>query len=232
LVGILLVACAGAGGAQSSSSGPGGSSGPSGSAEAAPSGSGIAGWVEPVEEVDEASFAPLDGPDDLAALRPELESWWHRIFRPEASPVRSETVRLSARAASGGVPDLVRSDYDMAVVRLEVLDSARWTLIRIADPGVDVADGAAAQVILRRVLAVGPDRRWDVSFPERLAEGEWYASAPGMNPGAMESYRDRIGARVVGGRLELLCVKRPLTFEGDPAGWFPSALRARTGTAQ
>jgi hypothetical protein len=219
--GLSLAACAG-GAAEARGGAPAG----------APGGGRISEWVEPAEALDDASFAALEGPEDLGALRPELETWWRRIFRPEASPTRSETVRLSARAASGGAPDLVRSDYDLAVVRLQVLDSARWTLVRVADPGVDVADGDAAQVILRRVLAAGPDRRWDVAFPARLAEGEWYASDPRADPTTMSSFRERIDVRVLGGRLELLCAKRPPTFEGDPAAWLPPALRARAAAAR
>jgi hypothetical protein len=188
---------------------------------------GIAAWREaPVEALPPEAFVPLDRPRALGPVRDDLGVWWDRFFRPEASPRRAETARLGVRIAGGG-PDMVRSEYEMAVARLEVIDTALHTLVRVSDPGVDVADGAAAQVIVRRVLAVGPDRTWNMRFPDRLAEGEWYASAPGVEVEAMRSFRDRIGVRVRGGRLELLCYKRGEGERPDPARWFPSELRAR-----
>jgi hypothetical protein len=188
----------------------------------------LAGWVDPVEAIDPGAFVPLDGPGALGSVAPDLSAWWRRFFRPEASPARAEGARLGALPGATGAPDLVRSEYDMAVVRVEVLDTAAFTLVRIADPGVDVADGAAAQVLVRRLLAVGPDRAWDLSLPARLAEGTWYASAPEVDPGAMPSFRDRLDVRVLGGRLEILCAKRQgARSTPDGAAWFPADLRGR-----
>lgn len=199
-------------------------------AEAAPSvesAARIAAWVGAIEGVEPESYLPIGDLGALGTLQDDLATWWERFFRTEASPRRADTVRLGARSAAGGAPDLVRSEYDMAVARLEVIDSALYTLIRVSDPGVDVAEGAAAHVIVRRILAIGPDRSWDVRLPARLAEGEWYASAPGADVAGTGSFRDRIDVRVRGGRLELLCYKRGERERPELAGWFPTELRAR-----
>jgi hypothetical protein len=188
----------------------------------------LAAAIDPVDETGSGGFAPLASPADLGPVAPAVEAWWRRFFRPEALPARGEGMRLSARPAGDALPDLVRADYEMAVLRLEVVDSATWTLVRVADPGVDVADGAAAEVIVRQVLAAGADRTWAVALPPRLAESTWYTSSPGVDPATMASWRDRLDVRVRGGRLELLCHKR-----GEPGpvveekAWFPADLRAR-----
>ncbi|HTN54514.1 MAG TPA: hypothetical protein VML50_19045 [Anaeromyxobacter sp.] len=196
------------------------------SAAPAPASADLARALEPIEDLDPDAYVAV-APEELGALRADLEGWWRRLFRPEASPARSQGVRQSARASAAGAPDLVRSEYDMAVVRVEVIDAARFALVRIADPGVDVADGAVAQVMARRLLAAGEDRRWELRLPERLAEGEWYASEATGSAGASG---DRVDVRVRGGRLELLCAKRG-EERPAPDAWFPAALRAELGAA-
>lgn len=210
--------------------------GASGAARPGPAGAvgdRLSAAVEPVEALGPEDFAPIASTAALGEAGAALERWWGRLFRPEASPARGEGRSLSGRAASGGLPDLVRTEYEMAVMRLDVLDSAGWTLVRVADPGIDVADGAAAQVVVRRLLAPGADRTWTLRLPARLAEGAWYTSNAAADPARLESWRDRIDVRLRGGRLEILCHKRE---DGpgvpDPAGWFTPEVRARLSGAR
>ncbi|MGC3996232.1 MAG: hypothetical protein QM767_01330 [Anaeromyxobacter sp.] len=187
---------------------------------------GLEATVEPAARLPPEAFVPLAAPASLGPTLGDLGAWWDRFFRPEASPRRAETVLLSARAAGDGAPDLVLATYEMAVARLEVLDAPSFTLVRVADPGVDVAEGAAAQVMVRRILALGPDRSWGIRLPARLAEGVWYTSSARAT-GAVASWRDRLDVRVQGGRLELLCVKQGEGPRPAPGGWFAPELRSQ-----
>lgn len=204
-------------------------------AVAGPVAARLSAAIDPVDEVGSDGFAPLASLAELGPVAAGVEGWWRRFFRAEALPLRGEGMRLSARAAAGGLPDLVRADYEMAVLRVDVVDSTTWTLVRVADPGVDVADGAAAEVIARQLLAAGPDRRWALALPPRLAESVWYTSNPEVDPAAMASWRERVDVRVRGGRLELLCHKRGEAADGaapDATAWFAPGLRARLAAAR
>lgn len=186
----------------------------------------IQAWLGAVDRVPDDQFEAIASYKELPELVQGNSSLWcERFFAPEANPhLRKPAPRLSCHVATETSPDLLRHQYSVDNLQLDVIESVNFTLIRIRG----AANPADVPGLAPRILNV-KDSTHQWTFPAPSANQPWVSTSPGADPLSMASWTKRADAGLHQGALTFLCFKKDDQRVGyrDIQGWFGPAFRPR-----
>ena len=181
----------------------------------------VLAWLEAVERAPESGYIQVEGAD-WGTAHAESEGWCWDVFQRAASPYNPDLkVRRSFHAATEVTPDLVRHEYALESMPVEVIEGRNFLLLRVpAPPGWEEVTRIA-----RRILA----HPWDFKSEGPLQEGASFSSNPEADLMSMGSWEDRADGGIRCGKLYFMCFKRTQQIMGYWAGeqWFEDGFRAR-----
>lgn len=188
----------------------------------------IRAWLGAVERARSEEFVPLAGFDLLPPLvRGDSSLWSERFFASGANPHRqARPPRLACHLAGAASPDVLRHEYSVAQMPLEVLETANFALIRVGDARAQTA--ADVNRIGGAILnAEGDGRHWVWRLAAGSGSEAWFSTDPEADPLSMESWTARADAGIRGGTLMFLCFKKDAQKLGyhSMKGWFGPGFR-------
>lgn len=151
------------------------------------------------------------------AAHADSEMWCARFYRPEANPWNAKLrAKRSFHVARPDTLDLLRHDYTVAGLDLEVVESSMFSILRVLS-SVRASD---APQVAASILAPA----W--KFPP-LSEGAIASTNPAAHPMMMRSWTLRADAGIRKGVPWFLGFKRVEQILGYPSAtmWFEPQFR-------
>jgi len=196
----------------------------------------VAWWLECIDDVPDAGYRDvgLSGLD--GDVRATSQRWCDEQLAAEASPyVKGLKVRTLAHVGNEGSDtrklsiDLIRHQYEIDDLPVEVVEGHNFTMIRLA-AGKAIQGSAAARAaeihrLARKLLA----QPWTFQLPAAIEEGVRFSSNPDLIPDILPDWTDRGDGGIRGGRLWFLCfrvIPQVACFLND-IHWFPDDFREK-----
>lgn len=173
----------------------------------------VSDWLDFVDRAGDWVTADSLSP----AARADSEMWCARFYRPEAGPWNAKLrARRSYHVARPDTLDLLRHDYTVAGIDLEIVESRMFSLARVL---TSMRAGDAPQ-FAASILAPA----W--KFPP-VSEGGIASTNPSAHPMMMKSWTLRADAGIRRGVLWFLGFKRVEQILGyaSPTTWFEEPYR-------
>lgn len=194
-------------------------------------------WLSSIDRASRKGFVPLASlkalPDNV---RGDTSLWSERFFTSEANPYHQTSgVKYSYHLSTDDTPDLLRYEYEVKWLGLEVIESSSYALIRVRQR-VNFHDlkqedrvslvNRTAQVLLNMQ---DEHHKWDFRFPDAIADNSRFSTDPTADPIVMSSWMSRADGGIHRGDLYFLLFKRIPERAGyrDIQRWFDSAFRNR-----
>ena len=194
-------------------------------------------WLSSIDRASQKGFVSLESltalPDNV---RGDTSLWSERFFTAEANPYHQTSgVNYSYHLSTADTPDLLRYEYEVKGLGLEVMESSSYTLIRVR-PRVNLHDLKQEEKLnlihqaAQRILNMqDEDHQWDFRFPEPIVDNSRFSTDPNADPIVMSSWVSRSDGGIHKGGLYFLLFKRIPDRAGyrDIQRWFDSAFRNR-----
>jgi hypothetical protein len=171
----------------------------------------IAVYVDLVERVASSAWAVLGSWGELAdggAVEADSKAWCERLLHAPFDPHRGAKATRTVHRATDATFDLVRFSLLAEGLAVEITESVKFVLVRIApdagfDAGADEAASAAAiaqladRVLVTRGEAIDASGEavpyaWDLLYEPPLADGTRMSSAPEADPMALPIWSARL----------------------------------------
>jgi hypothetical protein len=189
----------------------------------------VRAWLGAVDRVPIQQYVPVAGFKELpAAVQGNSSLWCERFFAPRADPNAQKVRRLSCHLATESTPDLLRHEYALEDIQLDVRESINFTMMRIG--GMRPATAAEVSRIARTVLNLKDEtHQWAFQIPAALSGEVWFSTNPDEDPVSMSGWEERADGGIHNGALVFLCFKKDGQRVGfkDIQGWFGSGFRPK-----
>jgi hypothetical protein len=193
-------------------------------------------WLECIDDVADAGYrevglAGLDG-----NVRATSQLWCEDQLAVEASPYgKGLKVRTFAHVGNEGAPgrkisiDLIRHQYEIDDLPVEVLEGRNFTMVRLAAGKAIQGSATARAAEIHRLARKLLSQHWTFQFPAAIEEGVRFSSNPDLIPDILPDWTDRGDGGIRGGRLWFLCfrvIPQVASFLSD-IHWFPDEFREK-----
>lgn len=193
-------------------------------------------WLECIDDVPDSGYRDvgLSGLD--GDVRAHSQLWCDDQLAAEASPyVKGRKVRTLAHAGHEGTDtmkvsiDLIRHQYEIDDLPVEVVEGRNFTLIRLAAGKVLQGTAAARAAEIHRLARKLLIQPWTFKLPAAIDEGVRFSSNPEVIPHCLPSWTERGDGGVRGGRLWFLCFRVIPDIAGflSDLQWFPDDFREK-----
>jgi hypothetical protein len=179
----------------------------------------LIGWLEaldragPKDYIKEWAAVP-----DEANVRHFSETWCSRFFRPAFDPYRQtgEVIHSASPATPDGF-DILRHEYAVQGMRLEVLETVQFTVLRFETSKtlLHQSEEEKKKAISRAVAHI-LNLPGEFKFPPKISDGTFFSTHPEANPVTLNAWTDRVDGGIRQGRLFFLCYKRIEPTAGKP----------------
>jgi hypothetical protein len=181
----------------------------------------LTAWIAVADRADGYGYEAVVDLDRVPAdARADSARWCDEMLHDDANPHR-QAPRVGLHRARSDTPDLVRYEFPMADVGVELIEGRNFILVRLrVGPPLQ-----AAQVVgwARRIVKTDRGRPdWGSLAPGTLADEARLSSDERVDPFNMPAWSSRVDAGIHKGRLFLLLYKRQPQQLGYPEGrrWF------------
>lgn len=172
-------------------------------------------WLTVVDRAAAGDWVALPDFDALPPrVRGDSSMWSERFFTPAASPAAQAHAVRGFHRATALTPDLLRHEYPLGALRLDVVESINFFVVRVdgtpAILQVPVAERpdrvrAAAAAILR---LDADNHHWVFRLPAVLSEGSRFDTDEAADPLYLPSWESRVDGGIHDGRLYFVCYKK------------------------
>lgn len=188
----------------------------------------LIGWLEALERAGLQDYVKdWAAVPDAEGVRHNSENWCGRVFRPDFNPYRQTgKVDLSASPARPDTFDVLRHEYSVQGMRLEVLETVRFMVVRFEmSSTLSQLDEQEKRRAISRTAAGVLNVSGDFRFPPTTSEWYLFSTRPEANPITLVAWTDRVDGGIRNGRLFFVCYKRIEPTDGKPvflngAHWF------------
>ena len=194
----------------------------------------VAVWIESIDEVPDTAYREVGLAGLDADVRAGSQLWCDDHLTPDASPyVNGRKVRTLAHGSTetetSVTIDLVRHQYEIGDLPVEVVEGRNFTLIRLTAPKVLQGTAAARGAEIHRLARLLLSQPWTFQLPPAIEVGARFSSAPDRNQDSMGSWKDRGDGGIRNGKLWFLCFRRIPDIMGywNDCQWFPDDFRAK-----
>jgi hypothetical protein len=179
-------------------------------------------WLDALDRTREYR-ADVEAIPDAERVRQYSEAWCGRFFRPQFDPYRQAgEVKVSAGPAGMDTFDVLRHDYRVQGMRLEVLETVQFTVVRFEIRTLlELAEEDKRRAISRAAAGV-LNLPGEFRFPPVIGHGVLFSTRPEANPITLRAWTDRVDGGVRAGRLFFMCYRRL-----EPAGGRPVFLNGQ-----
>jgi hypothetical protein len=209
----------------------------------------ICGWLASVDRVRPEQYTALKSFDDAPEqARADSCFWCDSFFSQEANPHDPcAEVRWQIHLSTADTFDLLRCEYAVGGIRLEVIESRNFTLIQVHEPSADEIlkhrePERGAEVL--RIAGVlfnmpGNTTAYGTNVPAfRLLptiSGECvFSTNAGADPFLLPLWSERVDAGIHAGKIFFLYYKKISQLAGflNAQEWFEDDVRSRFASQQ
>lgn len=178
----------------------------------------LMGWLEALDRAGPQDYVKdWDAIPDAERVRRDSEAWCGRFLRPAFDPYRqSGQVRRSASPAKPDTYDVLRHEYTVQGMRVEVLETVQFTVLRFENRTLLQLPEEEKRRTISRVATAILYLPGEFRFPPDTAEGALFSTHPEANPITLRAWTDRVDGGIRQGRLFFVCYKRIEPTDGKP----------------